>query len=127
MRLEEQTQSAILQFVELQFPMLYRTRIKIDNEGKRSMAGLMTAIKCGLHPGASDLFFAFPTKKFHGLFIEVKPDGWTKPRNKKESTRVQKQLEFINDRKLDGYQAHFVVGVDQGIKAIREYMKPYAV
>lgn len=120
---EQKTQLAICDWLSLQHPQLFEQVIKIDNEGKRTIGGHMLAKRMGLHKGASDLFIAYPTKKYFGLFIEIKHDGWKGPRNNAEKLRVESQLTFINKMKDKGYYGELVTGVNEGIDLISRYLK----
>jgi len=119
---ENKTQAAILEWLSLQYPEVRKHVIKIDNEGSHTPAGNMIRRRCGLHRGASDLFIAWPTLSHYGLWLEIKPDGWTKPRNKKEAERVLLQKEFLYKMMEKGYDAAFVCGFDEGINAIKTYL-----
>jgi hypothetical protein len=123
MKPEEITQSAICKWLSLQHRHVFEHVIKIDNEGIRSIQGHKRAVHMGLHKGASDLFIAWPTLKHYGLFMEIKPDGWKGPRNKKEAERIEEQLYFIGKMNKKGYYAKLIVGIDQGINLIQRYLK----
>lgn len=122
---ENKTQAAILQWLELQHPSVRLHTIKIDNEGRHTPAGYAIRKACGLHKGASDLFIAWPTLKFCGLWLEIKPDGWTGPRNRIETERVKLQKDFLYKMITKGYDGAFVCGVDEGINAIKTYLNDY--
>ena len=119
---EDATVKAGLRWLALQHPNLRKLIVKIDNEGKRSIAGHKNAIECGLHVGASDLLLPYPTATHAGLWIEVKPDDWVKPRNTKEKERVEKQLNFGALMRLHGYEFKFARGTDELIKAFQDYI-----
>lgn len=129
---EQNTQIAILEWCAIQYPNLREVAIKIDNEGKRKVivrngktipVGLFLAKKMGLMPRASDLFYPYPTPRYFGLWMEVKPDGWKGPSGKAEKERVEGQLKFISNMIDKGYYGEMVVGVDQGIDLIKRYMQ----
>jgi hypothetical protein len=116
----------------MQHPYLVDFLVKIDNEGKRKTivrngktipVGLFLAKRMGLRPKASDLFIAWPTLNHYGLWLEIKPDGWKGPRGKKEKEHIEGQLNFLSRMRLKGYEGKLVVGVDEGIKAIKDYLK----
>lgn len=107
----------------VQNPTVYKHVVKIDNEGKRTIGGHILAKKMGLHTGASDLFIAWPTKTHPGLWLEIKKDGWRGAYGKKEKLHLESQIRFLDTMKAAGYAGHLVVGVDEGIKAIRTYLK----
>jgi len=107
----------------LQHPSIYPYLVKIDNEGKRSVGMHVLAKRMGLHVGASDLFLGFPTQDFAGFWMEIKPDGWKPPNSKKAKLHFQNQLHFLDKMSGVGYFTCFVVGVDEGIKALKTYLK----
>ena len=121
---------AILEWLELSHPEMRSFTIKIDNEGKRKTivkngktipVGLFLAKRMGLHPRASDLFFAYPLNGYHGLWMEVKPDKW-KPRGTIENQRVNGQMQFIEKMKEKGYYGEMVIGTSQGIGLLKRYL-----
>lgn len=118
---EDKTQMAILDYCKLAYPKLFQTVIKIHNEGQRSRSTNRILPRLGLRPGASDLFFAFPTKNYHGLWMEIKRDGWKLTVGQQE--HVNRQIAFIDQQNQNGYLARMVVGVDEGIKLLDEYMR----
>lgn len=129
---ERQTQIAICDFIRRQWPFLDDYLIKIDNEGKRNVIvrngqvipiGNIIAKRMGLRPKASDLFIAWPTIEYSGLWMEIKPDAWPGPKGKKEKAHVEGQLKFQAMMRAVGYQTAWCVGVEQGIDAIKAYMK----
>jgi hypothetical protein len=120
---EQQTQLAICDWLSFQHPHIFDHIIKIDNEGIRSIAGHVLAKKMGLHKGASDLFIAWPTIKYYGMWLEIKRDGWKGPSGKKQKEHHEAQLNFIDRMNIKGYFAKLAVGVDEGILAISEYLK----
>jgi len=118
---EDKTQMAILDYCRLRYPELAECVIKIHNEGQRSRSTNKILPRLGLRPGASDLFFAFPTSKYHGLFIEVKKDGWKPTAAQKE--HLARQQDFIDQMKSRGYMAEWGIGTDLGIAIIDAYMR----
>lgn len=91
----------------------------IPNEGKRTpqMGYLMK--RMGMRPGVSDIFVAYPTLKYHGLFLELK--AATKTGTYRTPTPAQ--LVFIEDMKKQGYAAEVCNGADAAIALIKKYMK----
>lgn len=117
---EEITQISVVKWLALQHPSLARLIIKIDNEGKRAMIGHVIAKRMGLHKGASDMFIAFPTKKYAGLWLEVKPDGWKPSKAKKE--HLDNQWNFIYKMREVGYWADMGIGFDHCLAIINNYI-----
>lgn len=107
----------------LQHPTIYKHLVKIDNEGKRTVGMHMLSKRMGLHVGASDLFLGFPTKKYPGLWMEIKPDGWKPPTGKKAKMHIDNQKHFLEKMAAVGYFTCFIVGVDEGINAFKTYLK----
>ena len=95
--------------------------MKNDNEGKRTPAQGAQAKSMGLRPGASDLFIAWPTKTYHGLWLEVK-------RNKKYTTSERNtdtwkaQESFIEEMKSVGFAGEFCYGWIDGKRIIESYL-----
>lgn len=118
---EDKTQMAILDYCRLAHPKLAATAIKIHNEGVRSRSTNRLLPRLGMRAGASDLFFALPTKKYHGLWMEVKKDGWKYTAAQRE--HIERQKNFIDQQNSNGYLARMVIGIDEGINLINEYMR----
>lgn len=91
----------------------------------RAQAGMMKAIQGGR--GWPDLFIAQPGERFkyHGLFLEIKPEGTrlTKKSYEPATPHIGEQLEMIMALEERGYQAHFVCGFDEAKEVIDAYMK----
>lgn len=117
---ETQVQIAALEWLQFQYPEVRRYVIKIDNEGMRSNAGNFVAIQAGLHPGASDLFIAWPTNNYPGMWLEIKREKWKL--TKKDKFHYESQMEFIRKMKIKGYFAEFAIGLDECISAIKTYL-----
>ncbi len=127
---EREVQVAVLQWLQLYNPLARKCIIKIDNEGKRKTiisngksipVGDILAVKMGLHVGASDLFLAYPTDRYPGLWVEVKPPLFKVTKSNRE--HFEKQMEFIILMRDRGYYADVGVGVDQCIEIFKTYLK----
>jgi hypothetical protein len=118
---ENKTCIAILEWMDMQYPVQRKHIIKIENEGKRGYLMISIYKSLGFNSKASDYFLAYPNKTYSGLWIEVKRDGWKFTKSQKE--HIDGQLEFIDNMKSVGYYGAMVVGVDQGIKLIDDYLK----
>ncbi len=117
---EEITQISVLNWLALQHPVISEHVVMIGNEGKRSIIGHRIAKRMGMHVGASDLFIAYPRQPYAGLWLEVKPDGWTKSKTNK--VRLQNQWDFIHKMRDAGYWADMGVGFDHCIDIINRYI-----
>lgn len=110
---EWQEQEALIEWISYQYPFLLDYTIKIHNEGKFSQFVGKRLNAQGRLKGASDLFIAYPSKGFHGLFIEMKT---------KDGKLSKKQSEFLFRMSNVGYKATACWGADQAITVIREYV-----
>ena len=117
---EKVEQQALVRWVRYQ-PLISQFIMKLDNEKKRTLIQGHQIKLSGLYPGASDLFLAFPTKRHHGLWIEVK-------RNKKycksemEKPSWKAQVKFLETMKSVGYDGYIVYGWEHGVKIIEAYL-----
>lgn len=118
---EDKTTMAILDYCKLVYPGLHECVIKIHNEGQRSRSTNRLLPRLGLRAGASDLFFSLPSKRFHGLFMEIKKDGWKYTAAQRE--HIERQKRFIDQQNSNGYLARMIIGTDEGIALLNEYMR----
>jgi len=102
-------------------PSLRDFYCKLNNEGKRTVVQGWNLKLMGLRPGVSDIMIYYPTKTFHGMFLEVK-------RNKKYSKSEMQtetwicQQEFIERVKSVGYDGKTCYGWEDGKRIIEEYL-----
>jgi hypothetical protein len=111
---ERQEQEVVIKWIEMQYPFLRNHTIYIMNEKKCSKFVGQKLNKQGRLPGASDLFIAYPTNKYYGLFIEMKSEIG-KP------TKVQ--LEFLDRMAKVGYFTCCCPGADNAIATIKAYLE----
>lgn len=113
--LEHKEQCALIQWAELaakEEPAL-KLLFAIPNGGYRN---LLTAIKLkkeGVKPGVPDLFLAYPTLEFSGMFIEMKS---------KKGVVSEKQKEWMARLKKSGYEVKICYGFDEAKEAIEDYL-----
>ncbi len=118
--LEYVEQEALVRWIKLH-PMIGDFLVKMDNEGKRSFAQAHYTKLMGLCVGASDLFLAYPTKRHHGLWIEVKrnmkypPSDMAKPSWKAQERFLQRMCSV-------GFAGFMVFGWEHGVKVIEAYL-----
>lgn len=99
---------------------------KNDNEGKRTAAQGFHLKLMGLRPGVSDLFIYYPTRDYHGLWLEMK-------RNKKYSKSERStpswiaQEQFQEAVKKVGYAAYFCYGWVDGKNIVERYLSSLAL
>lgn len=118
---EEQVQIAFMDWLALYNPEMRDCTIKIDNEGNRHIVGHMLAIASGLSQKAPDLFFMYPANGKHGLFIEVKKEGY-KASGKKQKEHEEGQRAWLEKARNKGYGAYMCIGIDQCMQAIKDYL-----
>lgn len=84
----------------------------IPNGGSRNKIEAHNLKLQGVKPGVPDLFYAYPNKKHHGLFIEMKY-GKNKP------TEHQKEwIEYLNSV---GYLAVVCYSADEAFELLNKY------
>jgi len=110
---ERQEQTIVIGWIAAQFPWLINHTIYIMNEKRCSVHVGAMLNKQGRLPGASDLFIAYPTKDYTGLFIEMKS---------LKGKPTPAQLCFIDRMNRVGYYACVCYGAEQAIETIKNYL-----
>jgi hypothetical protein len=115
---ETQEQIKLFQWIKLH-PKIKKYSFYIPNDGKRSkiMGNIMK--RMGLLPGVSDVFIAYPSGIYHGLFIEIKAKDSVTGEYRKPTPA---QNEFIANMNLMGYKALVCNGSDDAIVVIEKYL-----
>ena len=90
---EHQGQAALIFWGKFH-PIVAEYLFAIPNGGKRTIWAGKKLKDEGLMPGASDLFLSYPSKRFHGYYIEMKRKG-EKPN--------KDQLYFLEKMRKVGY------------------------
>jgi hypothetical protein len=119
---ENQEQRALVRWLSLH-PILKDFYCKNNNEGKRTDAQGRNLKLMGLRSGVSDLFIAYPskTKKYSGLWLEVKRNMRYPPSAKKSETWINQEI-WINRMKSVGFDAHFCYGWVDGKNIVDAYL-----
>lgn len=86
----------------------------LGNDHKARMVRVVMAKRSGLRPGAPDLMLAVARGQSKGLFVEMKRTDAGRPSSE--------QLQFHDDLKAQGYEAHFAYGADAAIEVIKAYL-----
>jgi hypothetical protein len=89
----------------------------IPNGGHRHKVVAAKLKKQGVKAGVSDLFLSYPSKGYHGLFIEMKRE------NKKLARVSPLQDAFLEQQKEVGYAGEVAYGAMQAIKIIKDYLE----
>lgn len=116
---EYQIQNAIIQWVRT---LGYVKRVRIDdylfsipNGGYRKAFEAFNLIRSGVKSGVSDMFFAYPSNNYHGLWLEIKT-----PNSRSKLTKSQQEwIDRMNDI---GYKAIVIRSLDEFINEIRSYI-----
>lgn len=85
----------------------------IANERKTSLRYGAILKAMGVMAGASDLFLAYPSKVYHGYWIELKAPG------KQPS---DKQLEFLHKMRRAGYASNWFDDWEKAWGSIEDYL-----
>jgi hypothetical protein len=110
---ESNEQIAAMDWLRAQHPDIALHTLHIGNERKASYYAGYIMKRMGVLKGASDLFMAWPSGGFHGLFIEVKS---------KVGRPSPEQKAFIQRMRDKGYKAEFCYGADEVINTMQEYI-----
>ena len=122
---EESLQIGVSKYLRLQYPNIIFTA---ESSGIRLTIGqAVKAKKQRSNHTQLDLWILEPRGKYHGLIIELKPDGkspflkdgYTLRRNE----HIEDQAKTIRQLRDRGYFACFSVGFDQTKKIIDDYMR----
>lgn len=101
----------------------------VPNEGKKSAFERYKTSIMGAKKGIADFLLLEPNNGKHGLFIELKAPS--RQRINKNTGKIVKvahgkpspeQLDFIAEAIGRGYDAKCVIGADECIKIIEEYL-----
>ena len=84
----------------------------VPNGGKRDKLVAMQLQREGVKPGVPDLCLPVPSAGWHGLFIELK---WGR------NTTTDKQNEWLERLREQGYLAVVCYGWCEAVEVIREY------
>ena len=113
---EEQEQAAVMEWVTImrpQYPEL-EDLFHIGNGGLRSKTEAVRLKRIGVKAGVSDLFLPSPTKKYHGLWIELK--------RKKGGRLSPEQKDWIDRMNKKNYLAVVANGAEEACDIIYKYL-----
>lgn len=110
---ESNEQIAAMDWLRAQHPNIALHTLHIGNERKASYYAGYIMKRMGVLKGASDLFMAWPSGGFHGLFIEVKS---------KIGRPSAEQKAFLQRMKEVGYRAEICYGAEEVISTMKEYI-----
>ena len=85
----------------------------VPNGGKRGRTESAIMKGEGVLAGVADLFFAMPSKTFHGLFIEIKTE---------KGKQSAHQKYFETRAIMSGYDYKICRSLDEFIKTVNDYL-----
>lgn len=110
---ESNEQIAAMDWLRAQHPAIALHTLHIGNERKATYYAGYIMKRMGVLKGASDLFMAWPSRGYHGLFIEVKS---------KIGRPSIEQKSFLQRMKDVGYRAEICYGAEEVINTMKEYI-----
>jgi hypothetical protein len=110
---EEQHHLAIVKWAMLH-PIVKNYIFHIPNERKCSPHYGMKLKALGVRAGVSDLFIAYPTKDYHGFWIEMKRPG---------GRPSAEQNAWLEKMRSVGYRAEYYDSWHEAAEAITDYMQ----
>lgn len=117
---ENQEQRSLIKWIKTQ-PMIRELVVKQTNEGQRSQGSGFNLKLLGMNVGASDVFLAYPTEIYAGLWLEIKRNKRYTPSERSTSTWIG-QERFQELMRDVGYAASFCFGWEDGKRIIEEYL-----
>ena len=106
---EAQEQAAVIEYCRYRNILVYH----VPNGGYRNAREAANLKRQGVSPGVPDLCFPFARCGFHGLYIEMKT---------KTGRATDKQLNWLNRLRHEGYAAFIARGSGQAIDLIEQYI-----
>lgn len=113
---EQIIQINLVNWFNYKYPELEEDLCHIANERKCSVNEGRILKRMGVKKGICDLFLAFPTAKYAGLWLEIKSET---------GKLTNEQIEFIKRKNQKGYFAIAVWGFEAAKKEIIIYLKDY--
>ncbi len=111
---EHQIQCLIIEWASYQKHPAFDYLFAIPNGGTRNIITAVSLKKEGVKRGVPDLFLAYPSQHYSGLFLELKKDF------KAKASKYQEQwIEKLNEV---NYLAMIGHGFDESINIISDYL-----
>lgn len=121
---EDRIQAECVEWFWNTFPEYRRLLFHIPNGGKRTKieAGRFKAM--GVLPGIPDLFFSYPNKGYHGMYIEMKKPGEIPhEHDRKVTDHEQRQIDQMMLFANQGYHCVYCDSVERFKSSIIGYLK----
>jgi len=124
MKKEQSLSSKIAHYLSAKYPkVVYRFDLIADYKMNAKVA--MAIKRRYLHEvGYPDLFIAKCKNGYGGLYLELKATNiYKKDGTLRKDKHLQEQEKMHERLRRDGYKVQFVVGFDEAVKAIDEYIR----
>jgi hypothetical protein len=116
MTTEHQEQAALCKYLGFRNIRFYSIPNGVFLKDKKSSYKIMSKLKAeGLSKGICDLCIPVPTKKYHGLYIEMK--------RLKGGAVSEEQKEWLDYLNSVGYKAIVCKGYNEAIEQVELYLK----
>jgi hypothetical protein len=113
--LEAEEQCTFFEIAQLILtPLQYQLLFAVPNGGKRHIRTAINLKREGVKPGVPDIIFAYPTKQYHGMFIEMK--------RQKGGVVSEEQKVMIDKLNEVGYYTTVCKGCDEAVREIKGYL-----
>lgn len=121
---EEQEQISLMQQAAYH-PICKKYLFAIPNGGKRHIVTALKLKAQGVKPGVPDILLAYPSGRYHGLFIELKRRAQTKEQGGSRSKGTLTADQMIVMRYLNdvNYLAQVAYGADEAWEIITKYLE----
>lgn len=109
---ETQIHQSVMKYIRMH-PHLEKYVIHIPNQGKRSYKTANLFKSMGMKAGIPDLFIAYPSRGYHGAWIELKSQ---------KGKLSEHQRDFLELMKSQNYFTSVCYSFDEAIEAILTYL-----
>lgn len=121
--IEHEIQSQCFYWFLLRFPKLSDLFFAIPNGGQRSITTAVTLQREGVKKGVPDTLFAYPSKGYHGLFIEFKKSSIGKRGGIIDKGHLSDEQEYmIGQLKQVGYKVEVCYSFEQFKQIMEDYI-----
>lgn len=114
----------VARYIKSNYPDLI-FKSNLDDGMKRNWSQRQNIYNLNSDRAYPDLFIAYPTEEYHGLFIELKADGVTVYKKNGElssNPHIQEQAEMLDRLTGLGYRASFAKGFEEARELIDDYI-----
>ena len=110
-------QVGCVRWFRLQYPKLAGVLFAIPNGGWRNPTVAAKLKAEGVTPGVPDLFLAYPSGQFHGLFIELK--------NGKQGRVSENQERMHAELRAQFYRVEVVRTAEEFVRITQDYLRAF--